>query len=237
MKKTIYGACATVFMLSSLSSFAQNWRPSHPQSEVRLEREVRMLSRAVKRQVQDRADTLSKRELRQLKKTLQAAINILSSDLTPAPLPPAPRRTCDKAPKGMYQNNFNKIQNFAHLASGLNYRRPQAKKFAREWMTKYPCRVADKYIEDFKVIKEISYYRVASDFIRIPANQYALNNIDFYCSGVNLVAEFTRHYHSVFSGRRANRGDGRANRGDDRARVYAQTELEKMAFVCQNFTR
>ncbi len=144
--------------------------------------------------------------------------------------PYPPMMMCDQERPEVMQEVFVKIKAFAYGADGLNYSSTPATSFAQEWITKYPCAVADKYVQEFKTIKAFAYDSDGLNYSSISARDYAIEKIGSYCVGVDLKRVYAPLYQFAYS-------SNGLNMSSTGARAYAQPKLEAQAFVCQNFSR
>ncbi len=170
--------------------------------------------------------TLSPEQLEALTFHLQAAKAILEGGEAPGPIdPPAPVPSVCTEFEPEYQSTFQKMKDFAYAGQGLNMDSNGAKKYSLDWLTKYPCAAADRFISGYKTIRDFAYAGQGLNMDSEGSRKYALSKVDLLCEGVNLFNEYRRHYDFAYSGRGLNMDSAGA-------RKYAQPRLEAVAFVC-----
>ncbi len=181
------------------------------------------LAAQVARLTAQNAQTLPPEQLEALSFHLQSAKAILEGASAPGPIDPIPS-VCTESEQE-YQSIFHKMKDFAYASAGLNMNGDNAKKYALEWLTKYPCAAADRFISGYKTIKDFAYASAGLNMNGDNAKKYALSKVDLLCEGVELSKEYRRHYDFAYA-------SSGLNMNGDNARKYAQPRLEAVAFVC-----
>lgn len=218
MKKSIFMATLAVV---SLNSFA---------NRVDLEADVLKLAKKVNRLANQNADTLSNKELRDVKKHLTLAVKIIKGIGT-TPVPPTnPRpiyRVCSQDSADIFQQTFIKIKNFAYSSSGLDMTSSGATQFAQEFTETHSCETADIFMSKSSRLKTFAYSTSGLDMTSSNAKSYAMNKWQSFCEDFPIESEFKKHYTFAYS-------SSGLDMTSSNARRYAQEKVEPVAFSCGN---
>lgn len=216
-------------LVASALMFAANAQ-SH-QSRAQLELEARKLSIQMRTLVENNVDRLDERELNQVVRGLERTKDILMGRVAPPPPPipvPQPRRACEFAPGDIYQATFIKIKGYAYSSSGLDLSSQAATSFATDWMQRYSCEDADRFIGMFSRLKNFAYASSGLDMSSSEAKNYAERGINQLCEGFDFEAEFTKLYNFAYS-------TGGLDLSSAAARDYARSRVEAPMFSCRPF--
>lgn len=201
----------------------------------RLEGEARKLSIQMRTLVENNVDRLDERELAQLVRTFERAKDILMGRVTPpgpgpGPFPPVPqpRFACDRQSVSEYQATFIKIKDFAYSGNGLNLSSSGATNYAGEWVQKYACEDAERFIAQFIRLKNFAYSGQGLNLSSSGAVNYASNGIDRVCENYSYEQEFRGLYDFAYSGRGLNMSSSGAVN-------YARERVEPQMFACAPF--
>lgn len=222
-----------ISVLALALSFAANAQ-SIPQRD-RLEGDARKLSIQMRTLVENNVDRLDERELNLLVRSLERAKDLLLGRVTPpgpgpGPFPPVPqpRFACDRASVAEYQATFIKIKDFAYSGNGINLSSSGATNYAAEWVRKYACEDADRFIAQYVRLKNFAYSGQGLNMSSSGAIDYANNGIDRLCENYAYEQEFRGLYDFAYSGRGLNMSSSGAVR-------YARERVEPQMFVCAPF--
>lgn len=220
MKKFVFTATMTVLSMNTFANTAQ------------LEAQVMKLSKKVNRLTKMNADTLSRKELRTLKKHLQLSVNILVGNdtiPTPIPVPPPVQRMCADDFADVYQSTFKRVKSFAYASDGLDMTSSGSISFAQDFTANNPCSIADVMITNVKRLKKFAYSSSGLDMTSSGAKAYAQDKWRSFCEDYPIESEFKKHYQFAYSSSGLDMTSSASKR-------YAQDKVEPAAFSCGNFS-
>lgn len=202
-------------------------------SRMQNELEAKRLSIQMRTLVENNVDRLDDRELNQVLRNLERAKDLLLGRVSPPPAPnpipvPQPRRVCEFAPVEIYQATFMQIKNFAYSSSGLDLSSQAATAFATEWMQRYSCEDANRFISLFGRLKNFAYSSSGLDMSSAEALNYSKNGINRLCEGFAFEAEYKNLYNFAYS-------TGGLDLSTTAAREYARARVEPQMFSCSPF--
>ncbi len=216
-------------LMLSFSALAQPY-----QNRFDLEAEAKKLSLQMKILVDRNVDRLDDRDLTKLVRTLERSKDILlGRDTNPGPGPfppiPAPRYTCERASMQDYQATFVKIKDFAYSGSGINLSTSGATAYAADWVRKYACEDASRFIATYIRLKNFAYSGSGLNLSSSGAVSYANEGIDQVCENYSFEQEFKSLYDFAYSGRGLNMSSSAAI-------SYARQRVEPQMFQCRPFS-
>lgn len=213
-------AFIVVLALVPIFSFAQ----SRPELEGRVESALQEARRALKSNIQ----RMSERDLKQAERKLLDVAEIANGNSNPYPNPgpnpiptPYPTMTCAQEGTTTFQNTFVKIKNFAYNVA--NQTSSGAVSYATNWTNKFPCYVADKFIQDYTRIKNHAYN--AMNMTSSGSVEYAERMVPRLCSQVQFEQIFNQHKNFAYN---------TLNMTSSGAVQYATPKMEAEAFYCNN---
>jgi len=216
MKKSIFVATMAVL---SMNSFADRFE---------MESQVMKLAKKVNRMTQANADTLSRKQLRDLQKHLKLSMGILKGR---APVPtPTPRpiyKVCSQDFTDVFQQAFTQVKSFAYSSAGLNMTSSGATSYAQEFTSTHSCDDAQKMMANVKRLKNFAYVSSGLNMTSTGAKNYALNKWQSFCEDFPIESEFKKHFQFAYSSSGLNMTSSGATK-------YAQQQIEPTAFSCGN---
>lgn len=219
-------AFIAVLALVPLMSFAQ----SRPELEGRVERALQNARRDLRLNLQ----RMTERELIQVERKLLDVSSIANGNMNPNPYPnpvpnpypnpiptPYPSMTCAQEGTTTYQNTFVKIKNFAYNIA--NQTSSGSVNYATNWTNKFPCYVADKFIQDYTRIKNHAYNSM--NMTTSGSVEYAERMVTRLCSQVPFEQIFNQHKNFAYN---------TLNMTTSGSVQYATPKMEAEAFYCNN---
>ena len=209
-------AFIAVLALAPMFSFAQG----RPELEGRVEAALQNARRELRLNIQRMSD----RDLIQVERKLQDVASIAAAGYNPAPNPiptPYPTMVCANEGTTTFQNTFVKIKNFAYNI--VNQTSSGSVTYATNWTNKYPCYLADKFIQDFTRIKNHAYN--AMNMTSSGSVDYAERMVSRLCPNVPFEQIFNQHKNFAYN---------TLNMTSSGSVQYATPKMEAEAFYCNN---
>lgn len=217
-------AFIVILAMVPLFSFAQ----SRPEIEGRVESALQNARRDLRLNLQRMTD----RDLRQVERKLLDVSDIANGYVNPGPTPtpnpypnpiptPYPTLSCAREGTTTFQNTFVKIKNFAYNVA--NQSSSDSVSYATNWTNKYPCYVADKFIQDYTRIKNHAYN--AMNKSSMDSIMYAEKMVSRLCTQVAFEQIFNQHKNFAYN---------TLNMSSMDSVNYATPKMEAEAFYCNN---
>jgi len=220
MNKFLVTSTLAVLSMSTFANTAQ------------LEAQVSKLSKKVHRLTQMNVDTMTRQELRALKKHLKLSVGILTGNTTPNPGNPRPtpqppvQRMCANDFADVFQATFKSLKTFAYASDGLDMTSMGATQFAQDFTENNPCSIASEMISNVKRLKKFAYSSAGLDMTSSGAKAYAQDKWSSFCSDYPIESEFKAHYNFAYS----STGMDMTSSG---AKKYAIDKVAPQAFSCR----